>query len=423
MRVGKGDDLAHRQVSGPVNEAGDYNSGLEAQIGAIGHTLCCDMKDRLDKAIVLAWALALVCGPTRLAAQQASERELARIRAEIAELEQSLDRQIGRRDDGLAELKTIELRLGETRRELESIDADIAEQTARRKEIAGERQAAAERLAGERAALAEQVRLSYMTGRQELLKLLLSQDDAADFGRMLVYYDYLNRHRSRQIAAVDNEMTRLAELAQENEAAARTLERLRAEQQAKAERLEQEQAKRRELVAALDSAIETSGSRIERMRAEEAELDKVMEQLSEALEGFPVSSDAPFSAQRGKLHWPVDGHLAAEFGDNRDEVGDVRWHGVLIDADAGTLVRAIYQGRVIHAQWTPGMGLLLILDHGEGYYSLYGHNAALLKEPGDWVAPGEPIAEVGDTGGQLGTGLYFGIRLNGEPVDPAAWMR
>jgi septal ring factor EnvC (AmiA/AmiB activator) len=381
------------------------------------------MKARLEKAVVLTLMLACVGGALPVAAQQESERELERVRAEIADLQQSLDRQLSRRDDGMVELRTIELELMATRAELESLKSTIAEQSAHRDEIEAEQRDAAARLSGEQAALAEQVRMSYVAGGRELLKLLLSQENAADFGRMLVYYDYLNRHRSEQIGAVDKQLGRLAELAEKSDAAARKLEGLRAEQQTRAEHLENEQSERRRMIAELDSAIAASGDRIEQMRAEEAALNEVIERLAKALEEFPVNSDAPFSAQRGKLHWPVDGRLAAKFGEKRDEAGRVRWHGVLIEAGEGTVVRAIYHGRVIHAQWTPGMGLLLILDHGEGYYSLYGHNAALLKEAGDWVTPGEPIAEVGDTGGQLGAGLYFGIRLDGEPVDPADWMR
>jgi septal ring factor EnvC (AmiA/AmiB activator) len=123
------------------------------------------------------------------------------------------------------------------------------------------------------------------------------------------------------------------------------------------------------------------------------------------------------------LRWPVEGRLAARFGEARDSAGRLRWDGVLIEADAGAIVRAVFSGRVLLAEWTPHMGLLLIIDHGEGYMSLYGHNSALLRGEGESVETGDPIAEVGDTGGQLGAGLYFGIRRNAEPVDPAPWVR
>jgi septal ring factor EnvC (AmiA/AmiB activator) len=138
--------------------------------------------------------------------------------------------------------------------------------------------------------------------------------------------------------------------------------------------------------------------------------------------GFPLDAEQPFAGLKGKLAWPVRGRLAGEYGQPR-EGGPVKWTGVLLEASQGTPVRAIYRGRVAFADWLPGLGLLMILDHGDGYMSLYGHNEALLKEPGDWVSPGETIAQVGDTGGQARPALYFEIRAKGEPVNPHDWIR
>jgi len=358
-----------------------------------------------------------------LIAQEDSEEQLQQLRAEIGRLESELNSQISRRDDGMAELRQIEVSLAATRAELGALAERIETQSERGERIAAQREEVSWHLVDEQAALGEQIRMSYMTGQQELIKLLLSQERPADFGRMLVYYDYLNRHRSERITAVDTELIRLAELAVESEAVTRELGRLRFEEEAEAERLAGEQAEREALIDQLNAAIESSGSRIEQMHEEEAHLNDVIARLAAVREGFPVSSDEPFSEQRGGLRWPIDGRHVAEFGDFRDTAGRVSWSGVLIEADSGIVVRAVYDGWVIYSQWTPGMGLLLILDHGEGFWSLYGHNAALLRDAGDWVSPGDPIAEVGDTGGQLGTGLYFGIRRDGEAVDPAQWMR
>jgi septal ring factor EnvC (AmiA/AmiB activator) len=366
-------------------------------------------------------SLAGALAPSLSLSQDDPERELERIQREIAALERDLARQIGRRDDGMAELRRIELALADTQAELGSLTASVAAQTARQAEIEAERRAANERLDGEQAALAEQIRLSYMTGRQEMLKLLLSQDSEADTGRMLVYYDYLNRHRGQRIAAVDAELEQLAALARENEAVGRELDRLRAEQEARAAELASEESERRALLASLDAEIDSSGSRIERMRAEEAELEDTIARLAEILEGFAVNSDAPFATQRGQLPWPVEGPLAARFGDRRDAEGLIRWDGVLIEAPEGTPVRAVYQGRVIHAQWHTHMGLLLIVDHGDGYWSLYGHNRALLRSTDDWVRAGDVIAEVGSTGGRVESALYFSLLKDQTPIDPAAW--
>jgi septal ring factor EnvC (AmiA/AmiB activator) len=137
--------------------------------------------------------------------------------------------------------------------------------------------------------------------------------------------------------------------------------------------------------------------------------------------GLPVEGDQPFATLKGKLSWPVQGRLAGDFGQPR--AGSVvKWNGVLLEAAAGTAVRAVYHGRVAFADWLPGLGLLVIIDHGGGYMSLYGHNEALLKESGDWVQPGETIAQVGDTGGQARPALYFEIRFKGEPVNPHTWI-
>jgi len=377
---------------------------------------------RRSRAIAALLLLAVTrSGP--LPAQQAPERELERVQSEIRELEQERNRQQGRRKQGVEALKEVELALAATRAEQRSLAEAVARQRAEQRRIATERQSASAQLDSEQEALADQVRMSYMTGPQELVKLLLSQESPTDFGRMLVYYDYLNRHRSERIASVDTELARLGALARENEAATVELERLEGEQAEKAASLASDEADRRQLIAELDAAIETTGARIEQMRAEETELNELIARLARELESFPRDSEAPFADQKGQLRWPVDGRLAARFGEPRDAAGIVRWQGVLLEAPAGTPVRAIYHGRVVLAEWTRQMGLLIILDHGDGYMSLYGHNAALLREQGDWVKPGDIIAEVGDTGGQLGMGLYFDIRKDGEPVNPAGWIR
>lgn len=366
----------------------------------------------------------LAClGSVPTPAQEDPARELARVRAEIARLERELESQLGQRDDGVAELRRVELALAETRAEQQRLAAAVAEQTARSREIAAEQRAAGVRLDAEQAALGDQVRMSYMSGQQELIKLLLSQEDAADLGRMLVYYDYLNRHRSERIAVVDSELGRLAELAEESDAVTAELRRLDAEQAAQAAELETRQAERRAIVSGLEAAIAESGGGIERMRAEEAAINALLTRLARVAEGFPVANDIPFAERKGQLRWPIDGRIAARFGEPRDPGGRILWDRVLIKAAAGTVVRAVYGGRVLHADWARGLGLLVILDHGGGYVSLYGHNSSLLRAPGDRVESGEAIAEVGDTGGRLGTGLYFGIFRNAEPVDPGPWIR
>jgi septal ring factor EnvC (AmiA/AmiB activator) len=238
---------------------------------------------------------------------------------------------------------------------------------------------------------------------------------------MLIYYDYLNRARGQRIGATNDELARLRRVAAESRETRQALTRLRDERAEELESLATARRERGELLDRLDRSIADSGREIDELRAEETRLGELIAELAVALEGFPVESEAPFSAWRGRLSWPLEGRVAADFGQLR-EGGPLRWNGVLLDAAAGTPVRAIYHGRVAFAGWLQGMGMLLVIDHGEQFMSLYGHNQALLREPGDWVRPGEVVAEVGDTGGRRAPALYFEIRRAGEPEDPHEWI-
>ena len=163
------------------------------------------------------------------------------------------------------------------------------------------------------------------------------------------------------------------------------------------------------------------------LAAQKAEQARPGNQQASQQSGPLVSSGAvyggPFASARGKLPWPGDGRLVARYGTPRGGDARTKWDGVLIGAAAGSQVRAVHGGRVVFADWLRGAGLLVILDHGNGYLSLYGHNQSLLKNAGDVVKAGDPIATVGSSGGQDASALYFAIRQNGRPSDPAQWCR
>jgi septal ring factor EnvC (AmiA/AmiB activator) len=354
-------------------------------------------------------------------AQPDEERALEAVRQEIKAVEQRVARQTMQRAAELAVLREAELKVAAAAAELARIRERLREQRAERAELAAESKQAAERLDGERATLARQVRLSYMTGREELFKLLLSQETPATLGRMLVYYDYFNRARSVRISAVGAELAHLAALAVDSRRVEEELERLLAAQAREIEAQEAWRAERRRALERLETSIEAGGGEIETLKGEEERLTALVIELGELMAGFPEDAELPFASLKGRLAWPVEGGQSRRYGQLRDG-GPLRWNGVLLAADAGTPVRAVYRGRVAFSDWLPGLGLLIIVDHGDGYMSLYGHNEALLRESGEWVAPGDSIAQVGDSGGQAQTGLYFEIRHNGEPVDPGQWI-
>ena len=185
--------------------------------------------------------------------------------------------------------------------------------------------------------------------------------------------------------------------------------------------LEGARQERQIAISRIETDILGAGGDIARLREEEERLRQVIEEVRALLSDFPIDLDVDFERIKGTLLWPVSGPLINNYGDSREE-GQLTWNGVLIGAPSGTPVRAIHQGRVAYADWLPGLGLLVIVDHGDGYMSLYGHNETILKESGDWVAPGEAIAQAGDSGGQARQALYFEIRHEGLPMDPGLWL-
>jgi murein hydrolase activator len=364
---------------------------------------------------VLGWSLGV--------AQDRRDNEVAltAVRKEIKELTDRIARETTRRDEGARALRAAETEIAAATRKLAEVRSGLKVQQTARRDLTQEADRVNQRLAAEKTALARQVRSSYMTGREELFKLMLSQESPATLGRMLVYFDYYNRARTARIEAVAGELERLAGLEQETTRVESELAALEEAQAREVAALERSRDERRAAVAKIEAEIRSGAASVTKLQAEEQRLADLVKRLSEAMAGFPVEADEPFASLKGKLAWPVQGRLAGDFGQLRG-TGPVKWNGVLLEASAGSPVRAVYHGRVAFADWLQGLGLLVIVDHGGGYMSLYGHNEALLKESGDWVEPGETIAQVGDTGGQARAGLYFEIRLNGEPINPHPWI-
>lgn len=362
--------------------------------------------------------------PTLAHAQSAeqSERELGALRQRIEALQRRLAGQTRERDALAAELQQAETAAGRLNRQLADTAASLAEAAAEAEATATALAEAAERATRARAALAIQLRQGWQTGRQERLRLLLNQQDPATLGRMLVYQDYLGRARRARLDALLGELRDLQRLAEAADAARGALERLRSRQSEELAALERRRSERAALLARMDGERQSMTEQLAGLQREEAALAALIDQLRRELAGFPSDPQTPFSSLRGQLAWPVQAPARHRWGDARGD-GSLRWNGVLLGAERGSPVRAVHHGRVVYSDWLPGMGLLVVIDHGGGYLSLYGHNEALLREPGDWVAPGEAVASVGDSGGQRQAGLYFELRKDGQPINPAPWMR
>ena len=367
----------------------------------------------------ITWWLAV--GVHHANAQGEEAQALRSVRGEIGALEKRLAAQQAERETEWLVLKEAELRAAGAARALRDVREQLAQQSARQQVLLDDSQVANSRLDSERGALAQQLRTSYVTGRQEMLKLLLNQQNPARLGRMVIYYDYLNSARSLRLEVVESELDALTRLTAENVDVGLELARLGRTQAAELSALESSRDDRRAALAVLEQDITTSGEEIRRLRDEAQRLGELVAELGNSLGLLPPEAAGGFLTVAGELAWPVAGALDSDFGQPRAG-GQLRWSGVVMSAPAGTPVRAVYYGRVAYADWLPGLGLLIIIEHDSGYMSLYGHNEALLKESGDRVVPGEVIAHVGDSGGQSRTALYFEIRRDGEPIDPHPWM-
>jgi septal ring factor EnvC (AmiA/AmiB activator) len=351
------------------------------------------------------------------------EAELRKVNARIEKVRQAVNADIERRDQLSAQLRDAELGVQSARRQLEELRAQRIATEARLEDLERERAQREQELVAERGARAGELRAAYVNGREEQLKLLLNQQDPASFGRMLTYYGYFGRARAERIGSIRDKLEHLALLREKIAAEGQRLKELESRQEQEFAALKGAQQKRTQAVAAIESQIKTRGGEIKRLESQARSLEKLIADLRKALESVPVAKQAPFEPLRGKLPWPVQqGKVLARFGQPRAG-GSLKGQGMLIGTDRGARVRAPFAGRVAYADWLPGMGLMIVLDHGGGYLSLYGHNEEVFRKVGDPVAAGDVIGAVGDTGGHNQPALYFEVRRGREPVNPENWLQ
>jgi len=367
--------------------------------------------------------LSLGCaGLTLAATPQRTQSELRALRERIERITRQVSRDAVERDRLSSNLRAAELSLGQGREEMARIGHEYADRSERRNALAQEEVQQQRALDEERAALAGQLRAAYLIGREEPMKLLLEARDPLRSARLFTYYGYLGRERAEQIAQITQHLQRLDALDSELAQQQSQLVGLKAAQHSQLQQLEHLRAERARVLSSLESAAHTREQSLARLQAQQADLEQLLKQLNHSLKEVPPPDTvSAFGRLLGQLRWPVSGHIKAGFGDTR--ASGVRWDGLVVATEMGAPVRAVSAGRVVYADWLPGLGLLTIVDHGEGYLSLYGHNAQLYKAAGESVAAGDVIAAAGDTGGRPEPELYFEIRRSGRPVDPLPWFR
>jgi septal ring factor EnvC (AmiA/AmiB activator) len=357
------------------------------------------------------------------AEEREARRKLEAVRAEIKALAEEQRATEGERGEAAKALRAKETELAEVARDVHALDEKLAAQEADLEKLDVERAKLETALKSQRDALAALLRSAYALGRNEELKLLLQQNDVAAIARVLAYNRYFQRARVGRIDRLSADLRDLANVQDSIRAKTAELAATRDARAAEGAKLESERGEREKLVGELDAKLKEQGARAAALGKDEKALTSLIEKLRDVFADIPkqLSGAEPFASQRGRLAWPVRGKIVRGFGAT-DESGR-KSSGLLIASKAGTAVHAVSHGRVVFADWLRGYGLMIIVDHGDGYLSLYGCNETLLKDVGDWVDAGQTLATSGASGGQKTPGLYFEVRAKGQPVDPRAWLR
>lgn len=361
--------------------------------------------------------------PTRAAQETQTKQQLAQVREQIHQLSLASKDTDTQRNAAVAALREQEMKIAATAKELRALDQQLARQQSKLDDLLAQRTTLDGQLKDQRDALAALLRSAYAMGRDEELKLLLAQDRVDRVGRVLAYYRYFESARLREIGDLLRNLDALAKLQADIETATATLETARAERAVQARQLDAEREQRHEKLAALEATLKDQRGRLAALDRDQQALVDLLAKLRDIFADIPAhpTGAEAFADLRGKLPWPLRGRIIEAFGAHAG--GARAAQGMLIAAKSGSEVHAISHGRVVFADWLRGYGLMLILDHGDGYLSLYGDNETLLKDVGDWVDAGQVVATSGDSGGQPTPGLYFELRYRGKAIDPAGWLK
>jgi len=267
--------------------------------------------------------------------------------------------------------------------------------------------------------LAAQLKSAYMAGSDDYSKMLLNQEDTAKFERTLSYYNYLNKARIKQLDELKALQIEIAKNQAELEKTKEKLVALFNEQKRRQAALLDAKNERQASLKNLKQQLNKTKNSISYLEENEQTLIATIKELEE--EKTTKIELLGLNKNKGRLSWPSKGKLTHTFGQRKH--GGINWKGVLISAAEGTSVNSIHNGQVVFADWLKGYGWVIVVDHGEGFMSLYGHAQTLLKDVGDMVREGESVALVGQSGGQADSGLYFEIRHKGRAVNPIKWCR
>ncbi|NTS77233.1 peptidoglycan DD-metalloendopeptidase family protein [Catenovulum sp. SM1970] len=354
--------------------------------------------------------------------QQQTEKKLSQVQAQIKKKHAQISKQTTEQGKIEKALKQTDLQIGQTAKSLRETRAKLADVKLKLKTLESKKVELEEEKSQQLEVLSAQVKSAYQVGHHDYLMMLLNQESPGKLERVLSYYQYLNKARVGIVESLKATITELDAIKLELDGRREQLAELLTEQLTQETELNTYKQKQKKALARLKKVLHDESRKLARLKESETALTETINELAEAIAQLPTVVELTGLAKyMGKLAWPAEGKVRQLFGKRKR--GPLRWKGNRIDTKLGSAVNAIHAGQVIFSDWMKGVGLVMVIDHGEGYMSLYGHNQTLLKDVGEMVEPGEPIALVGQSGGQNFPNLYFEIRHKGKPVDPKKWCR
>ena len=363
-------------------------------------------------------ALLLLAG----AAQATQQDDLEKLRKRISALQQDFDKSSESRAEAADNLRESERAISNSNRRLHELAQQ--QQSANRELSQLQQRASAidRELQGQQAMLGRLLYQQYMDGgEQEYLKLLLNNDDPNQVARELRYYEYIARNRAATLQSLRNGRARLQAVTDQARKKSDEIASLQAEERDQRQLLERDKHAHQLMLNKISQQMKQQRREIGHLQRNESRLSQLVEKLAHILPDAQTDSVA-FKSLRGKLPLPVKGRVTNKFGARRPE-STMPWTGWFLRTSPSQPVKAVAAGRVVYADWLRGFGNLLIIDHGQGYMSLYGNNETLYKQVGDSLRGGDLIATVGSSGGNADSGLYFELRFEGKPFDPGKWVR
>ena len=375
----------------------------------------------LGVTILACCVLALTVNASEKSQKQAA---LKALQAKIEKLKLVIDVKQDSKSRYISQLKNIERDVASVSRNIRDTGKKIEQKRTELKSLRASRGKHQQQLIQENDILAKQVYAAFTLGREEKVKLIFSPTSPGTLQRNLVYYQYFSEARADLIATVQNNIDKILETEAAIDRSRHQLENSRQLLKTQKAQLDKDRSKRKTIISALDQQLKNQGGTLTRLEDEASQLQELIRSIQEILIDTPSPEldRRSFAKLRGQLAWPVDGKVDKLFG-RQKQLSNLRWQGIMIYAPTGRHVKAISHGRVAFADWLRGLGNLIIIDHGNSYLSLYGHNESLFKSAGEWVESGDIIGSIGNSGGQQKSGLYFEIRKKGKPQNPTRWCK